>query len=223
MEGIVHHPQVGMIDLADEGRRLGGTGRQVTLEAVEIFEDQHHPRLLGVVGDGEQCLPGPSQFLRGRTSPAELADGRVNRPDELFDSPGLAGVHHPHQVVAGRHPDGGGRIDGVRLFRTDRDGRTLQPQAIEMGPHPAMQRRVEIEDRNLDGVVAPAANVIEQREMRFVDLGGPQQQVEAINHGGEAPSAGGASRSSDSGGNPANRRGTSASTRGQALSSTAWT
>ena len=56
--------QLGMIHLGDEPGRVGGAGEEVRLEAVEVFDGQHHARLLRVLGDLRACCRRPTSTRR---------------------------------------------------------------------------------------------------------------------------------------------------------------
>ena len=75
------------------------------------------------------------------------------------------------------------RGDRVGLRPDDGDGGAFEAVVVEGLADGLVVGRVALEDRQLDAVVAGRLELGEERELLGGDVGGPEQQVEAVFHG----------------------------------------
>ena len=88
-----------MIDALDQGLGVGRRGQEVALEAIEIFDGQHHLVLGGKLGGLPQHVGGVLLLVVGRPVAGEDADGRVIGPAQILAAQGRRHLDRPLDAI----------------------------------------------------------------------------------------------------------------------------
>ena len=196
MEGVVHHLEIRMSDLAAEASGFGGTVREVALKAVQIFEYQCDVIFLSVISDLAEHVLAPlplvvrssnsasSEFteteqLFGRRKRAEC---RVQWAAKMRGSGGGSTVDSELQTIDGFLTNGSVRGNRILFVRADGYRCSTESQLIQLDANLREVVDVEIKDRQLDPVVADFFDFLQRPKIRLLNVGRPKQQIEAVLH-----------------------------------------
>ena len=105
------------------------------------------------------------------------------RPAQHLAAADVQHVDRPLDVIQPLLPNRRIRRDRIRLGTDDGDGRAAEAVVVERLADGLVVGRIALEDRQLDAVVAGGLELGEQRELLGRDVGGPEQEVEAVFHG----------------------------------------
>ena len=160
---------------------IGGRVEQVNLEAVQILDPEHHADFASMFGDLLHALDAPLPFVGRRAGAGELADRRMIRADQGLAAGGRAAIERALGGGDAGGPNFGIRADRIVGSATHGDRRSFESQIVEpLAPGGIVE--AQIEQRNLDAVVAQLLDLFEHRQQAVMQTIGPQQKVHSEFH-----------------------------------------
>jgi hypothetical protein len=160
-------------------------GDEVALEAVEPLDHQLHARFLGVVGGLAVDLGGALPLVVAHGVSGENTERLVIGAHQDLGPGGMAGIDDALQVI-----HRGGAVRGLGAARAvgfvGNHGHRGRAQAlVAQGITDFLvERDIGRENRQLDAIVACSFEGREEVKLIFLELAGPEEQVEADVHGG---------------------------------------
>ena len=184
VEGVVHHAEVGMVDVLDHPGSIGRTVQEVDLEPIQVLRGQRHPELFGALGRLAQALGGPAPFVLRGSPAGEYTQRGVDRADQQIRPQRLAalgdvlemGDSGPALLLVG--------ADEVCFGREDRECGPHETDVLQTLTQLGAFLDVRRHDGDLDGVKPHLLEPLEQRKGFFAGgIGGPQQHIHSVAHG----------------------------------------
>src|SRR5687767_2550330 len=104
--------------------------------------------------DLAHTFDAPIELVIGGAASAEMAESRMIRPDERGRADGGAAIEDAFVVLDAAGANGRVRADWVVVRAAAGDGRSFQSQVVQNAAPLSVRFDVQLEDRQLDAVVA---------------------------------------------------------------------
>ena len=171
---------VGIRRPVEIGREVGHRRQKIDLESIDRFDEgdaAHSRHLAGRLVKGDTA----STFLLGWRRSGEMAKRRVERAADQFRAHRGGAFDYPFDMLQRGRALFRRLPDRVHVDAGEKSNcRGFEAEQLQAAPELCVMSRLPLEGRNLDAIIARPLQILEDRPMFGLDVGGPQQQVKPI-------------------------------------------
>src|SRR5579875_1208161 len=171
-----------MVDSLDQGAGIGGSGQEIALEAIEVFDGQHDLGFLRLLGGLAEDLDGPFLLIGVRPAAGEDAERRVIRSGQDFAAEHSCHLDGPFQMIETGLPQARIGTDRIGGWRGTADRGAAKTVIVQLFADRLVMGSISRKQRDFHTVKARLLELGKEWEMLLRDMRGPQKEVHAGLH-----------------------------------------
>jgi hypothetical protein len=126
----------------------------------------------------------PFPFVFGRTFTGEHSQGRVNRAAQMSGPDRLTDINSLFETIQTGCTNFSRFGNRVGITRADGYSGSFQADFVQLFSQFREFVHIHFKNGKLNAIVSVTFYLLQQAVMRFVNIGGPQQHIHAVFHGG---------------------------------------